>query len=663
MRSIKCSLALGVLASAVSTFAFAGDPLPPPASADPKNYENLTQAVLDCPSVQGSPLVGVIGCEDFGGRPGFRRKVVELALARAKKTEELRYDGKEMLDWASAETKNAYAPVCNVSAGEIETNRRGQSCGKLCYFDVHGVVDVSTRTRSPYCEREKAWYAGADVQISKFYALQVLQEFKNHGRITLSKLYDYENGQALQPGHLACHPMAADLMSVQRDELNGTLDAIIKKYGKEHAATLRCNRDKSTVSMMAPCNLEMIQTRLATFWTRVISCEAFVRAHNEKGKMLSTPEALQDRAQAALEPKCRGKYNADCKACWNSTRERKLNSCYKNEMPPFMIHEFRKYETKELEKELGGHASNSPGFGFVFAIGALLGGRKPRQVSRRRRQGARGLIMAALAILLAALTLLAGCASADAPDDSGQVCDPGQDFDEVAKKCIDATDDPEESQADFVGAGGDLGGMQADAQTAREEMGIEDIKAPPKPQAGHDESLAATAEDKLTNNKLTPFTPGGGKGGTSGGGGVAPEVAKVKGGAGKDVAAESANLGSGVGLAATAEQAAEKPVATADVEPGRTFEDGSGGGGKNSGSDGAGGFSGFGESGPTAAGAAAEGYGNGNADAFGGGGSMESYLEKVGRTSLFEIVNKRTEKFTVQLDAHAATGEFHDLAR
>lgn len=302
---------------------------------DAGEYKNLLEAKLECPKVKDQPVIGVRPCS------AFKADVVDMVKARLEQELALRYQGKEMKDWKTGEMASVPGTVCNLLRGESAQNSKGQSCGQFCHLRVTAGFDVEVDARAPQCERERSWYYGFQAQAKKFFILQTLKEFKSSGSFKLSKL----------DGEVACHPLVADVMNSQKIDLNQTLDTFVAKYGAEKGLALACDNKISAVTH-TPCRMQMIEKRLVSLWAKAIRCEGLVRSKNDFKSRASNPEQLQERAQQKIEPACRDKYNADCKACLNSTRTARLNKCYQNELPSHLTNEFKAYETRELEVSL-----------------------------------------------------------------------------------------------------------------------------------------------------------------------------------------------------------------------------------------------------------------------------------------------------------------------
>lgn len=647
------SFKLMLFASAIVSSAHAADggELPP---LDPASYQNLTEAVLECPNVDGAPIAGVRGCRDHQGQPGFKTTVLSQVYERLNQEIKLRYEGKEMVDWQSGETKNVPVPVCNVTAGEITQNKMGQSCGKPCQFTVSGTINISVNVERnpPSCDRERAYYYGARTQLMKYFVLQAATEFKRENRVRLSKL----------GGNTACHAMAADLMDIQSNKLNANLDLIVNKFGRGPASQLTCDRDTSNVSMQAPCNMEMIQARVASLWGRVIRCEGLVRAQNEVGEILASAEAMQDRATARLEPKCRGQYNADCVACTNGTRTNRLNQCYENETPGYFQEEFKKYDSQELESGLLKKDQNAMldlSGGWALALGALAR-------RRRRRKSASKWHMLLLVLACVASVVTAGCGCGEEEAEEQALCPTGASGAATPGICQAADEKDEDPiQSDFSGAAGDVSAATQTAETVQAEIGEDGVKAPPT--SAEESQLSAEAVDKVTPESFGRAPSGGRAGGKDDSDRPSANVnlPKVAGGGSGNTGGGAAGFGGGA-PSGSVEIAAgggggSKPTELTS-RSGSFDTGGSGGGGSKP--NGSLGLGGFGDGGPSVASASSVGFGNGTGyeGQIGGGVSMEAYLAKVGRLSLFEVINKRTEKFTQEIEASRSMKEFRKLA-
>lgn len=300
-------------------------------STDPNQYRNLADVKLECsPHLGEPPILGLRRCNDL------KTDVVGVVKERLQKEVDLRYQGKRVLDWKTGQTENVPVPVCNLFAGEDSKNNRGQSCGEFCRLSVDtGITggSVSMNSRAPYCARERAWFHGFQLQSRKYFIAQVAREFKETGKIRLSKM----------DGEPVCHPMAADVLFSQKNHLNKNIDVFSAKYGREKGLSIKCDSDHASTSNSA-CTLQAIEKRLVNLWARVIRCEGLTRAKIDFGSRASNPEALQSRAQSYIEPICRDTYNADCTLCRDSTRTSRLNRCYSNELGRYLKNEFRVYE-------------------------------------------------------------------------------------------------------------------------------------------------------------------------------------------------------------------------------------------------------------------------------------------------------------------------------
>lgn len=269
--------------------------------------------------------------------------------------------------------------------------------------------------------------------------------------------------------------------------------------------------------------------------------------------------------------------------------------------------------------------------------------------------------MRRLSLVLLMTLFASGCGevmSTAEPCPDGQAANPTNPY-----LCETGDETPEHADvmSDMSGATDDLAQNRADSNAQAADDSNQSIQA----KRGGDGSEGLAAEAVQKSDSSLPLPNGRGRN-ASGTGGADVGVVRPGGSGGSSLSGVGATTAAAGGVAAGTDESAKSEQSEEELAKARMlasgveFESSGAAGGARS----ARGNSdyGFGDAGP---------QGNNGADGvrftgmggeFGGAVSMDSYLERVGAVSLFEVVNRRTEKFTRQIEVNRAIGEFKKLS-
>ena len=221
-------------------------------------------------------------------------------------------------------------PVCNLNAGEIDSNSLAgdSSCGDYCKLQVSksltgASIKVLTDTTGRSCIRETAWYNGAWLQAKNFYRKQVLAEWSTKQ----VSLVDFDGTRPSASVAAA----AVDITNMS----NGFIADWTKSEGPDQVAQMKCqgNTDQGGASQ-AGCHMEMLSQRLITGWVLLLGSEMNLRTQKDFINRFKDQNGMMDNAQNAIGSACQGE--CTCITCSDSELSSCANRCYQREMLKYL---------------------------------------------------------------------------------------------------------------------------------------------------------------------------------------------------------------------------------------------------------------------------------------------------------------------------------------
>jgi len=617
------------------------------------DYRTLTEAKLSCRNKGSQSFLGSKKCGNVGSELGLKGEIQKRFKDSMKAYAKNYYKGVIYTDLSAPDgaPRNIEVPVCNLSVGEGEgaanQNYKGDSCLDLARLTVDtSYTSASAKVTANLLNgrvKEFAWWRGLYLQVYFNSAGKVMREFEEQGKVTLTRLPD---------GSVPTGPIARDALRLQigRDRVIREIASIKgsdqEELGYARVAETKCEARDDKITSHA-CRLSMVNEHEVAQWTYLMMAEANIRTQVEVDRQFENMETLLEGFQLRLEPICKNQYDADCTLCRDSTRTRRTNRCYQEQMPNMMKQELARYPTdnllpipyEELKREVGDQASSSKkdaGSSSPFQFGdvsnllalSLLGLRSRKK--HREVRNKKTLVLLFLSLTVAAISWGCGGGGDPAGFDPATNCSPDSPtFDPIS--CNGGGTGLPEGAGNFNGGRDGLAAIRNEYLGSEYNLKEQDKKVP---------KLAATAQG--VDGGFGAGESGGNSNNNGAGGAMSlPKVSFAKSGGG------SMNGGTGSDDRLTANE--NKRSVASDEEESKTLSksDGFGDAAKGGGGSASGEGSIFGSLFGSKGLGGGAGAGAGESE---GAGDLDAYLKLVGNKSLFEIVNRRYDRWSTELE-------------